>query len=124
MGLLMNPTHAAFNHFPTEMHTNWQWWNLCKKSKTICIDSIPGASPIVENVDNFMKNRRLCSIFEAQKGRGQLIFSSMDLLTDIDKRPVAKQLLFSLTEYMKSEKFKPENSISDSELRELLVRNK
>ncbi|MDD4970872.1 MAG: glycoside hydrolase family 2 [Paludibacter sp.] len=122
MGLLMNPKHPAFSNFPTEMHTNWQWWDLCKKSKTICIDSIPGATPLVENVDNFMKNRRLCSIFEAKAGKGQLLFSSMDLLTDTDNRPVAKQLLFSLVEYMKSEKFKPENSITDSELLKLLIK--
>ncbi|MDP4237858.1 MAG: glycoside hydrolase family 2 TIM barrel-domain containing protein [Bacteroidota bacterium] len=120
MGLLMNPAHAAFNYFPTEMHTNWQWWDLCKKSKTICIDSIAGATPIVENVDNFMKNRRLCSVFEAKAGNGQLIFSSMDLLTDTNHRPVARQLLYSLVEYMKTAKFKPENSIKESELLKLL----
>jgi hypothetical protein len=121
MGLLMNPANPALSNFPTEMHTNWQWWDLCKNSKTICIDSIPGANPIVENVDNFMKNRRLCSIFEAKARKGQLVFSSMDLLTDIDKRPVAKQLLFSLVEYMNTEKFNPVNSIKDSQFRKLLV---
>ncbi|MDO9152712.1 MAG: glycoside hydrolase family 2 TIM barrel-domain containing protein [Paludibacter sp.] len=121
MGLLMDPKHPALSQFPTEMHTNWQWWDLCKNSKTICIDSIPGAKPIVENVDNFMKNRRLCSIFEAQMGKGQLIFSSMDLLTDTSNRPVAKQLLFSLVEYMKSEKFKPETTIDENAIN-LLVK--
>jgi len=124
MGLLINPDHPALSDFPTEMHTNWQWWDLCKKSKTICIDSIPGAKPIVENVDNFMKNRRLCSVFEANLGNGQLIFSSMDLLTDIGNRPVAKQLLYSLVEYMKSEKFKPERSITDTEFMKLLLKGK
>jgi hypothetical protein len=122
MGLLMDPMHQALKHFPTEMHTNWQWWDLCKKSKTICIDSITGAKPIVENVDNFMKNRRLCSVFEAKAGKGQLLFSSMDLLSDIDNRAAAKQLLFSLVEYMKSDDFKPENSISAPEILSLLVK--
>jgi len=124
MGLLMNPTHPAFTNFPTEMHTNWQWWDLCKKSKTICIDSIPGATPIVENVDNFMKNRRLCSVFEAKVRSGQLMFSSMDLLTDTANRPVARQLLYSLVQYMNSDKFKPQNQIKDSELSTLLVDKK
>jgi len=121
MGLLIDPKHPALSQFPTEMHTNWQWWDLCKKSKTICIDSIPMVKPIIENVDNFMKNRHLCSVFESNSGKGQLIFSSMDLLTDTDNRPVAKQLLFSLVEYMKSEKFQPEESISESDLQSLLV---
>jgi hypothetical protein len=120
MGLLINPKHPAFKYFPTEMNTNWQWWDLCKNSKTICIDSISGAIPIVENVDNFMKNRRLCSVFEAKVGNGQLIFSSMDLLTDTEKRPVAKQLLFSLVEYMKSERFDPISKVSESEIESLI----
>lgn len=121
MGLLMNPKHPALSHFPTDMHTNWQWWDLCKKSKTICIDSIKGANPIVENVDNFMKNRRLCSVFEAKVGNGELVFTSMDLLTDTENRPVAKQLLYSLIEYMKSEKFQPVASISKEEILSLLI---
>ena len=106
------------------MHTNWQWWDLCKNSKTICIDSIQGANPIVENVDNFMNNRRLCSVFEAKVGKGQLIFSSMDLLTDTNNRPVAKQLLFSLLEYMKSDKFNPNATISETDLDILFLKKK
>ncbi len=117
MGLLINPTHPAFANFPTEMHTNWQWWDLCKNSKTINIDSIPGATPIVENVDNFMKNRKLCSVFEAKVGNGKLIFSSMDLISDLDKRPAANQLLFSLLNYMNSTKFNPNNQISDKDIK-------
>ena len=122
MGLLMNPAHPAFNHFPTEMHTNWQWWDLCKQSKTMVVDSIPGAMPIVENVDNFMKNRRLCSLFEAQSGGGSLIVSSMDLITDVENRPAARQLLFSLVEYMNSDKFNPQGTISTEAITNLLVK--
>jgi len=59
-----------------------------------------------------MNNRRLCSIFEAKVGNGDLIFSSMDLLADTNKRPVAKQLLYSIIEYMKSGNFKPKGEIS------------
>jgi hypothetical protein len=121
MGLLMNPNHPALSNFPTEMHTNWQWWDLCKNSKTICIDSIQGANPIIESVDNFMKNRRLCSVFEAKVDKGQLVFSSMDLLSDIDNRFVAKQLLFSLVEYMKSDKFIPKGLIVTSDINSMLL---
>jgi len=123
MGLLINPNHPALANFPTEMHTNWQWWDLCKKSKTISIDKIKGATPIVENVDNFMKNRKLCSVFEAKVGKGMLIFTSMDLITDLNSRPAAKQLLYSLVEYMKSDNYKPKESI-DYELLRLLILNK
>jgi hypothetical protein len=120
MGLLINPEHKAFAHFPTDMHTNWQWWDLCKKSRTISIDSIPGATPIVENVDNFMKNRRQCSVFEAQAARGSLVFSSMDLITDIDNRPEAKQLLISLLDYMNSKEFSPAGKLDTTSIMQLL----
>lgn len=120
MGLLINPAHPAFTNFPTEMHTNWQWWDLCKNSKTINIDSIPGATPIVENVDNFMRNRKLCSVFETNAGNGQLIFSSMDLLTNIETRPEARQLLYSLIEYMKSSDFEPKKKFDMKNL-ELII---
>jgi hypothetical protein len=112
MGLLLNPDHPAFNHFPTDMHTNWQWWDLCKQSKTMVTDSIEGITPLVENVDNFMKNRQLCSVFEARSGNGALVFSSMDILSDLENRPVARQLLHSLLEYMKSDAFKPSGELA------------
>lgn len=123
MGLLINPKHKAFAHFPTEMHTNWQWWDLCKNSKTLITDSIQGIEPIVENIDNFMKNRNLCSIFETNAGNGQLIFSSMDLLTNIETRPEARQLLYSLIEYMKSSDFEPKKKF-DMKNFELLISTK
>jgi len=122
MGLLINQAHPAFENFPTEMHTNWQWWDLCKKSRTINIDNIPGATAIVENVDNFMKNRRLCSVFEAQFGKGNLIFSSMDLITNIDNRPEAKQFLISLLGYMNSNDFKPTGKVNVEELNQFLTK--
>ena len=122
MGLLIDTKHNAFDHFPTEIHTNWQWWEICKRSKTICIDSIPSAHPIIENVDNFMKNRRLCSIFEAKVGKGKLIFSSMDLISDLENRYVAKQLLFSLIEYMKSEKFSTQTEVEFKQIEMFLLK--
>ena len=67
-----------------------------------------------------MKNRRLCSVFEVKVGKGQLLFSSMDLLTDTNNRPAARQLLFSLVEYMKTADFHPENVISESEVMTML----
>jgi hypothetical protein len=118
---LINPNHLALANFPTEMNSNWQWWDLCKKSKKVCVDSISGVAKIVKNMDNFMKNRQLCSIFETKINKGQLIFSSMDLLTDNENRPAAKQLLYSLIEYMKSDYFKPKKSILVNELKSLML---
>ena len=119
MGLLLNEKHPAFNAFPTQSHTDWQWWDLCMQSKSVIIDGLQ-VSPIVQTNDNFVTNHHLASVFEAKVGEGQLIFSAMDISTDLDKRPVARQLRNSLLEYMEGAKFNPNKSISIHEMSNLL----
>lgn len=111
MGLLIDVENPAFNYFPTDYYTNWQWWDLCKKSKTIEFGDLP-VKPIIRVVDNFFKNRNLTNLFEAKVGEGKLLFSSMDLSENLDRRPAAKQLLYSLEKYMESDAFAPQNVLS------------
>jgi hypothetical protein len=120
MGLLCDPEHEAFADFPTDFHSNWQWWDLCKQSRVVSIDSIPGASPILINIDNFSRNSSLSSIFETKVGEGTLIFCTMDLSTDISNRPVARQLLYSLSNYMNGNGFDPAGEASINEISSLI----
>ncbi len=115
MGLLVDPAHPAFASFPTDFHSDWQWWDLCKNSKTIVIDSLP-VDPIVTVIDNFFKNRKLGNLFEARVGEGKLIFCSMDLTIKRNERPVARQLRKSLLEYMNSSAFDPKAVLSPGQL--------
>lgn len=113
MGLLLDPAHPAFARFPTDGHTDWQWWRLTTQSKTLCIDSLyTEVTPLVECVDNFANNRRLTNLFETNCLNGKLILCSMDLLHEQEKNPEKKQLLYSLVEYMKSEAFNPASHTS------------
>jgi lysophospholipase L1-like esterase len=108
MGILCDPAHPALAHFPTEMHANWQWWDICKNARTMALDSLPsGDTSIVGMTDNFFKNRRLALIFESRVGQGKLIVCSADLDERIDERPVARQLRHSLIRYMQSPAFMP-----------------
>lgn len=107
MGVLCNPKHPALADFPTEMHTDWQWWDLNINSTTLVVDSIKGGDPIVEMVDNFISNRRLASLYEGKVGRGKLMLATFDLEKSLDKRPVSRQMLASILKYMNSEKFNP-----------------
>ena len=120
MGLLCNPRHPALAAFPTDMHSDWQWWNLVKRSRVMILDSIAPVSPIVESVDNFVNNRRLAQVFEAKVGKGSLIFSSIDLLTDTDL-PELRQMQYSLLNYMNSSEFHPATNVTEQELRSLLL---
>lgn len=113
MGLLLDPAHKAFSYFPTDSHTNWQWWRMVTQSCTFVTDSIcNNITPIVECVDNFVNNRRLATVFEAKCLRGKLMVCSMDLLNNHEEYPEKKQLLYSLLNYMQSEDFNPEKSVS------------
>lgn len=108
MGVLCNPSHQALADFPTDMNTDWQWWDLNVNSTTLIMDGVEGGNPIVEMVDNFANNRKLAALFEGSVKSGKLVIASFDLTTDLEKRPVAKQMLLSILKYMNSAQFNPE----------------
>lgn len=118
MGLLMDYKHPALAKFPTGKHTDWQWWDLCINSKSISIDSID-VEPIVRVIDNFVANRSLSNVFEARVGDGKLMFTSIDIATDLKSRPVARQLRYSLLEYMETDAFDPKKSIHIEDLKKM-----
>lgn len=121
MGILCDPSHPALLHFPTEMHSNWQWWDICKNARTIELDSVKeNLQPIVRMVDNFYKNRNLGLIFEARVGEGKLLFCSTDLGNNMDNRPVARQMYYSLLAYMQSDRFNPSEEVSFKQVQEAL----
>lgn len=116
MGLLMDPAHAVFKSFPTEFHSNWQWWDLCKQSETMDISAMK-VTPLIRVIDNFYKNRSLSNLFEVKCGKGKLIFSSIDLSSDLDKRTEAAQLRRSVLDYMNADAFNPTEEMEFSELK-------
>jgi hypothetical protein len=112
LGILCNPKHPALAEFPTEFHSNWQWWDLVTKSKFMVLDEFaPEFRPIVQVIDDWNTNRKLGLIFEAKVGKGKLLVCSIDLRSNLDKRPAARQMLHSLLKYMESAAFAPNQSI-------------
>ena len=108
LGILCDPKHAALSRFPTESHSNWQWWDLVAKSRAMILDDLDEKiRPIVQVIDDWNTNRRLGLIFEAKVGPGKLLVCSIDLQTDLEHRPVARQMRHSLLSYMGSRAFKP-----------------
>lgn len=120
MGLLCDPKHKALSLFPTDNHTDWQWWDLNINSTTLIIDDLKGAVPIVEMIDNFANNRRLASLIEGRYGTGAFMMASFDLGRDLDQRPVAKQMLISLLNYMNSSDFSPNNTVDLTKVKEMI----
>ena len=112
LGILCNPTHPAFAGFPTEFHSNFQWWDLVAHGSVINLDSVLiGTGPLVRVVDDWNKNRNLALMFEAKVGKGKLLVSGADLMTDLTHRPAARQMRRSLEEYMAGAEFMPAQKV-------------
>ncbi|MBN2213495.1 MAG: beta-glucuronidase [Bacteroidales bacterium] len=121
-GILCDPDHPAFTDFPTDYHSDLQWWEILHKQQVMIMDSFPaGFKPIVQPIDTWFLNRRLGLIFEARVGKGKIIVCSADLLSGISNRPAARQLYYSLINYMNSEKFMPEHEVDYAVIRDIFT---
>lgn len=112
LGILCDPHHPAFKYFPTGNHTDYQWWDAMTHSSPIMLDSVAkGLNPVVRVIDDWVKARSLSLLFECRVGKGKLMVSGIDLLTDMADRPEAKQLAYSIESYMKSDEFNPKTEV-------------
>jgi len=59
-------------------------------------------------------------LFEAKVGKGKILVSGIDFTMDLDKRPEAKQLLFSLKQYMAGSQFNPKVDLGVDKLNGLI----
>ena len=108
LGVLVNPGHPALAEFPTEYYSNWQWWDAMNHGQAINLAKIDAnIKPVVRVIDDWVTNRPLALVFEAKVGNGKIMVSSIDFTTDLQKRPEAQQLLFSLKKYMAGNLFNP-----------------
>ncbi|HEC41222.1 MAG TPA: hypothetical protein ENI20_00145 [Bacteroides sp.] len=108
LGLLCDPAHPVFEIFPTEYHSNWQWWDVAMRSNNMILDEFdPALSPLIQPIDDWNTARRLGILYEVKMGEGKLMVSSMDLSRDLENRPEARQMLSSILNYMNSEGFDP-----------------
>lgn len=117
LGLLTDPNHPIFNSFPTDFHTNWQWFSIIKESHSLVLDKLPKSYlPIVQVIDNLQRNHKLGLVFEFKVGNGKLLVCMSQLQKLVDK-PEALQLYKSILNYMNSSDFNPEQSLDISSLK-------
>ena len=80
----------------------------------------PKLRPIVQVIDDWNTNRKLGLIFEAKVGPGKLLVCSIDLRSNLDERPTARQMLRSLIKYMECDRFAPRFRVDIGLIRSLL----
>lgn len=120
LGLLCDPVHPLFSAFPTDYHSDWQWWDIVSRSKPMVLDGLsPQLRPLVQVVPDWFRPQRLGLVFQAKVGKGKLLVSSIDLENDLDQRPAARQLRHSLLKYAASDSFDPKISVDLASIRSL-----
>jgi hypothetical protein len=120
LGVLCNPEHPALAGFPTDYHSDWQWWDIVSESTPILMDDLPPKlRPIVQVVPDWFRPQRLGLVFEAKVGQGKLLVSSINLVDDLSRRPAARQLRQSLLRYAASNRFQPTTDVKADAIRDL-----
>lgn len=121
LGILTNPEHPALVDFPTESHTNWQWFPIVKQSYPMILDRLPdNYRPVVQVIDNIERNHKLGLLFEFKVEKGSLLVCMSDLKAAWDK-PETRQFYKSILKYMETPAFNPTFSLTYKQLVELFT---
>ncbi|MHB9055937.1 MAG: exo-beta-1,4-galactosidase [Paludibacteraceae bacterium] len=122
-GILINDFHPVFADFPTDYYSNLQWWELVHKARVMELADFPKSfQPIVQPIDTWFINRRLAMLFEAKAGGGKIMVCSADIQNNLEKRVVARQLRYSILNYMNSHLFFPENNVTLEAIENLSIK--
>ena len=120
LGILTDPKHPLFDLFPTEMHSNWQWFPVVKASSPMILDNLPADyRPLVQVIDNIERNHRLGLVFEFAVGKGRLLVCMCDI-GKASEQVEGLQFYKSLLHYMQSDRFRPTQHYRAVELLQLL----
>ena len=121
LGILTDPRHPIFRSFPTEMHTNWQWFPVIKNSHPMILDNTGSDyRPIVQVIDNIERNHKLGLVFEFAIGKGKLLVCMADLEKASDY-PEGRAFYRSVLEYMTSKDFAPRTHITLDDFHRLMT---
>lgn len=122
-GLYIESAHPIFSQFPTDYHSDLQWWELVNKAQVMQFTDFPADfQPLVQGIDTWFVSRKIGMLFEANVGKGKVVMTTMDLSTDLDKRLVARQMRRSIIHYMQSEAFRPQWDIPQERIEELFTK--
>ena len=121
LGILTNPKHPIFSQdFPTEMHTNWQWFPVIKESHPLVLDNFAkDYKPIVQVIDNIERNHKLGLVMEWKVGAGKLLVCMSDL-EKASEYPEGRAFYESILSYMRSPEFNPQSEITIPDLMKTL----
>lgn len=117
--VLCDPTHPLLREFPTDGHSDWQWWSIARNARPMILDALgPRCRPVVQVVDNLERCHRLGLVFEFAVGKGKLLVSMCDPKA-VAGTPEGNQWNNALVHYARSADFDPALRLDWEELNRL-----
>lgn len=109
--------HPATECMPNEGFCGWQFAKLFEKGNAVCFedDSVP-FNPIIDVASSHKYIIRQSALFEFKAYDGRVLVCSFNFEKD---EPSAEWFLKNLVDYMKSEKFSPCDTFTDSQFKAL-----
>lgn len=124
LGIICDPKHPIFKQFPTEYHSNYQWWYLINKAapQPLLLDGqAPTFRPVVRVIDDWYTNYRLGLVVEASIGKGKIIISAIDISENQSGQVVLNQFRKSVLDYMNSNSFAPKGSLTEQQVKLIVI---
>lgn len=112
MGQLIDASHPLFRNFPTDKHTDWQWWIMAVKRAIILPRTMKA---IVTEMDSYAFLRPMAQLIEFNCMGGKVLLSTMELHKS-QMYPEARALLNSIYEYMAGDEFAPQQELTEEEI--------
>lgn len=117
MGQLIDTEHPIFKEFPTDFHTDWQWWIMATKRAVILPHPM---KTIITEMDSYAFLRPMAQLIEFRCLKGKVLLSTMELHKS-QQYPEVRALQASIYTYLSEENFEPAEEITEEEL-SMLVR--
>ena len=117
MGQLIDTEHPIFKEFPTDFHTDWQWWIMATKRAVILPHPM---KMIITEMDSYAFLRPMAQLIEFRCLKGKVLLSTMELHKS-QQYPEARALQAAIYTYLSGENFEPAEEITEEEL-SMLVR--
>lgn len=117
MGQLIDTEHPIFKEFPTDFHTDWQWWIMATKRAVVLPRPM---KTIITEMDSYAFLRPMAQLIEFRCLKGKVLLSTMELHKS-QQYPEVRALQASIYTYLSGENFEPAEEITEEEL-SMLVR--
>jgi len=111
MGQLIDASHPLFERFPTDTHTDWQWWAMASQRAVILPRPL---DCIITEMDSYAYLRPMAQLVEFRCGGGRVLLSSMGL-QNLQQYPEARALLDAVYHYLGSGRFQPRQELAPEE---------